>query len=84
MNPTPFNVQILYYLLSLAFGAGSVYFLIRQSRKDVNGLGRKMNREISRSGARHQNTTLALMLLAPENKKKEIAELLKESREGSE
>lgn len=70
--------QALYYALSLAFGAGGAYFLIKQSRKDVNGLGRKMNREISKSAARHQNVTVALMLLASEDKRDKIAELLKE------
>lgn len=82
MNPF-FNVQALYYTLSLAFGAGGAYFLIKQSRKDVNGLGRKVNREISRSSARHQNITLALMLLAPEAQKEQIANLLRENHEES-
>jgi len=70
--------EAAYALLSLAFGAGGAWFLIRQSRKDVNGLGRKLGGEIERSAARHHNVTLALMLAAPEEKKAEIARLLRQ------
>ena len=75
------GLQSLYYALSVAFGAGGTYFVIRQSRKDINGIGRKLNGELARAGARHQNVTLALMLLAPEDKKRDLASLLKESTE---
>jgi hypothetical protein len=76
--------MLLEYILALAFGAGGVYFLIKQSRKDVNGLGRKVSREMTRSAVRHQNVTLALMLLASEEQKQKIAELLKESHQEKE
>ncbi|MGH9744734.1 MAG: hypothetical protein ACRD59_01320 [Candidatus Acidiferrales bacterium] len=76
------SIQGLGYLLSLAFGAGGAYFLIKQSRKDVNGLGRKMNAEIKRSQARWQNLSLALMFVCTEAQREKIAEMLKESPEG--
>jgi c-di-AMP phosphodiesterase-like protein len=79
-----FTGQILISAVSLAFGAGGAHFLIKQSRKDVNGLGRKVNKEISRSSTRHQNLTVALMLLAPEAQREKIADLLKENHEESE
>ncbi len=80
MSPD-FSGQALYFALSIAFGAGGMYYLVRQSRKDVNGLGRKVNQEINRAAMRHQNLTVALMVLAPESKRERIAELLKESEE---
>lgn len=77
---------LLYFIgsdvLAIAFGAGGAMFFLRQSRKDVNGLGKKVRAELARSGVRHQNITLALMLLAgEEGKRSEVAELLKESHE---
>ncbi len=72
-------------VLALAFGAGAAFALLRRSKKDVNGLGKKVNREIARSSTRHQNLTIALMLLAADEKRKvEIADLLKESHEEGE
>jgi hypothetical protein len=68
-------------LLAIAFGAGGALFLLKQARKDVNGLGKKVRDELARSGVRHQNISLALMLLAGDGQKQEIAELLKESHE---
>lgn len=67
-------------LLSLAFGAGGAWFLIRQSRKDVNGLGSKVNAEVRQSARRHINIALCLMLLAPSDElRRKVSDLLKES-----
>ncbi len=86
MNIPLYNLilVVLCNLLALAFGAGGAYFLLKQSRKDVNGLGQKVNRELSRSSTRHQNISLALMLLAGDERKGQVSELLKESHEESE
>jgi hypothetical protein len=78
----PDLTQVPYYALTLAFGAGGAYFLVKQSRKDVNGLGRKMNAEIKASSLRHQNVAVALMLIAPEGQREKVAELLKDGAEG--
>lgn len=72
----------LYHLISLAFGAGGAWFLIRQSRKDVNGLGGKVNAEAKSNARRHHNTALALMLVAQNDEQRaRIADLLKEPGE---
>lgn len=74
--------SVIFPLISIVFGAGGAYFLIQQSRKDVNGLGAKVNRDAKQSAIRHQNTTLALMLLADtDDKKQQIAEMLRESQD---
>jgi hypothetical protein len=78
----PDLTQIPYYALTLAFGAGGAYFLVKQSRKDVNGLGRKVNAEVKASARRYQNVTVALMLIAPEAQREKVAELLKDGGEG--
>lgn len=70
------------FLLALAFAAGMYVTTVKRSKKDVNGLGTKVNRELARSQARHQNVTMALMLLANSKEEKDrLAELLKESTE---
>jgi hypothetical protein len=69
----------LKFLASLAFGAGGAWFLIKQSRKDVNGLGAKVNKEVSVSARRHINTALSLMLLAPSDEiRSKLVDLLRE------
>jgi hypothetical protein len=73
------NIADFKFLISLAFGAGGAWFLIKQSRKDVNGLGNKVNFEIKQTSRRYVNVTLALMLLAPDDfVRRKIAELLRE------
>jgi len=75
------SYEVLYYLMALAFGAGGAYVLLKQSRKDVNGVGRKLNDELARSATRHHNVSLALMLLAGDEHREKVSELLKESHE---
>jgi hypothetical protein len=78
---TPEIISSMFYLISFAFGAGGAYFMMRQSRTDVNRVGRKLNSEIEKSATRHQNITVALMLIADEYQRDKIADLLKENRE---
>lgn len=59
-------------LLGLAFGAGGAWFLIKQSRKDVNGLGRRLNQEVKKL----DNIIVAVMLITPDEDKKDVARLL--------
>lgn len=72
---------MIWNLLVLAFGAGGAYFLLKHTKKDVNGLGQKVRGEMSRAATRHQNVTVALMLLASDEQKAKIADLLRESHE---
>jgi hypothetical protein len=75
------SIDTLYHLLYFAFGAGGAYALLKQNRKDVDGVGRKVNNEISKSSVRHQNITIALMLMASDEQKDKIADLMKETHE---
>jgi hypothetical protein len=74
--------DVLREVLALAFGAGGAYFFLKQARKDVNGLGYKVNAEVKQSARRHINVVLSLMVLAPDEvTKRKIADLLKEGGE---
>jgi len=63
-------------LLGFAFGAGGAWAFIKQSRKDVNGLGRKLNAEIDKTQKARLAMASAIMLIAPEDKKGTVALLL--------
>jgi hypothetical protein len=63
-------------VLGVAFGAGSAYFLIKQSRKDVNGLGSKVNREIDRATKFRETMMVAIMLIVPSESRTQIAKIL--------
>lgn len=54
-------LQAFIALLNLAFFAGGAWFLIRQSRKDLNGIGRKVGQIAVESD--HRFTVLAVVLL---------------------
>jgi len=60
---------IILTLLTWAFFAGGAWFLLRQIRRDVNGLGLKV-----------RNVGLAVQLSAPSEKKDEIARLIATGR----
>jgi hypothetical protein len=77
--------ELLIALFSLAFGAGGAYFALKQGRKDVNGLGRKVNSESTKSETRYNRLCLALMLVCDPQQKNKIASILlgKEDKEDS-
>ncbi len=72
---------LIIQLVTLAFGAGGAFFLLKHTKRDVNGLGQKVRGEMARTATRHQNITVALMLVAPEEHKAKIADLLRETHE---
>jgi len=59
-------------LLGMAFGAGGYVALLRQNKKDVNGLGKRLGREVQKL----ENIIVAVMLIAPEDHKRDVARLL--------
>lgn len=65
-------------LLWLAFVAGGVYVVVKQTRRDTNGIGAKLGKLKEISDERYRRVCLAMMLLAPENQKSQIAELLRD------
>ena len=53
-------------IISLAFGAGFMYFMIKQTRSHVNGIGKKV-----------VNMQLAMLTFCPEEQRSKMADLLK-------
>lgn len=65
--------------IAIIFGAGGIYFLIRQSKKDVDGLGGRVRVDAKVAAAHHHNCSLALMMLAKDDaQRQQLVELLKE------
>lgn len=74
------TLEALLVALSFVFGAGVSWGLMkaasRQNRRDLNGLGRKVNSQ----GERLRDLGTYLLLTAPDDEKREvIRELLKNS-----
>jgi len=74
-----FESSLLPAITALIFGAGGTYFWIKQSRKDVDGLGGKFGREAKQSACRHHNITMAILCVAKDDEMRfKLAEILKE------
>jgi hypothetical protein len=76
-------VQLAIGLLQLAFFASVAWMLLKENRKDLNGLGAKVNRMEKSADERYLAVSLALLVAAgpPEEwraaRKKEVLELLR-------
>jgi hypothetical protein len=69
-------VQIAFAVAGMVFLTGGAYGLLKQTRRDLNGLGSRLAREREEAQKRDRKAVLAFMLLAPEDKRQQIAELL--------
>lgn len=65
-------------LATAAFAAGGLVYMVRRMKRDVNGIGKRLVDAIKSEAKRHNNVNLAIMSMVPEDKKKEIAALLRE------
>ena len=63
--PSDALVELAIFVITLIFAAGGAWFLLKQTRRHVNGVGAKVNRLV-----------MALMLIVPEEQKKDIAQLI--------
>src|ERR1700683_4396776 len=62
-------ITVAIFVAQTIFSAGGLYFLIKQIRKDLNGMGMKLRSVDERSEDRYLTTTAAIMMIAPEDKK---------------
>jgi hypothetical protein len=69
-------LTVLIALLQLAFTAGGVYVVVKQTRRDLNGLGAKVGRVKEINDERYLAVCLAIMLLASDEKNVQIAAIL--------
>lgn len=61
------SLEIMVAAASVIFSAGGAWYAVRQTRKDCNGLGRKTGRLF-----------LALLLIAPPEKKDELIKFFRD------
>jgi hypothetical protein len=60
---------------NIIFLAGGFYFLVKQLRKDLSGMGIKLRSLDERSDDRHMVTAIAVILNTPAEKQRETAAL---------
>jgi len=84
MNLANYALPMLTHLVALVFGAGGGWFLLKQVRKDVNGLGQKFGRlqgEIETLKLQHarEQADLAILILSmcPADQRFEYAKMLR-------
>ncbi len=70
------------FLLGIAFGAGGYVAALVGARRQINGVGAKLNREIEANRQRYLRVSVTLVQLAPEEKRERIAGLLLEEKDG--
>ncbi len=58
--------------------AGGFVYMVRKNRTDTNRIGKLLRETIAEENKRHNNVNLAILCMVPEDKKKEIAALLRE------
>jgi hypothetical protein len=64
-----------WHLIEIAAVAGGALEGLRRLRQQVNGLGRRVRERDDLADARHLRTSLALQLVAPDDKKIPVADL---------
>lgn len=70
------EIQIAVYAAEVIFFLGGFYFLLKQLRKDLNGVGCKVRALDERSDDRFLIFAIVTLLVTPEEKRMEIAKLL--------
>jgi hypothetical protein len=69
---TPLPYQLLIWLVGVIFGAGGAWAMLRQVRKDLNGVGGRQRRF-------ERNMTLAMLAILQDRRDRELlAQFLKE------
>lgn len=79
---TSVEIQLGVYAAQLIFFLGGLYFLIKQLRKDLNGVGCKVRAIDERADDRFFITAIVLLIITPDDKRIEIAKLLAAAGKG--
>lgn len=75
MDPSHFSIAFV--LATVIFTAGGTYYAFRRLKKDVDGVGRKVNQLQAERQADKENTLIAFLLTCPEPEREKLARLLK-------
>lgn len=65
-------------VVTTIFSAGGFFYMVKRMRRDMNGIGKRLADTIANEARRHHNLGLAVMAGAPEDKRTEIASLIRE------
>jgi hypothetical protein len=74
------NEAIIIFALGVAFTAGAYAASARAARKQINGLGGRLNRVQSEGHRRIDRVTMALVHICPEAKREELLRILLEDK----
>lgn len=70
------GITIAIYLVGLVFAAGVAHARAERLKKDVNGVGARVKTIEKDSSDRHARMCMALMAIAPEEKKQLVIDCL--------
>ncbi|MGA3295291.1 MAG: hypothetical protein ABSE45_15085 [Candidatus Acidiferrales bacterium] len=73
---TPAFIQIAIAIAGVVFSAGGAMFLVKQMRRDLNGIGAKARLIEDKAADRYIALSFAILLSAPEGKRTAIAQIL--------
>jgi hypothetical protein len=63
-------------MVGVIFGAGGAWFLVKQMRRDLNGIGAKARLIEDKAADRYIAISFAILLSAPEDKRRAVAQIL--------
>lgn len=66
------DTRAIEYVAGLIFLAGGAYAQFRRMRRDVNGVGRKLNEHMRKSDIDRERAMLISILLAPAERREEL------------
>jgi len=64
-------ISIVLWLLGLAFAAGACVYTLKETRRQINGVGGRLNRANELAEDRFRRMSLAVMSLADTSEKKQ-------------
>ncbi|MHB8666780.1 MAG: hypothetical protein ACYC7B_04570 [Burkholderiales bacterium] len=71
-------IALVIFLLGLAFAAGGYVFALAAARKQINGLGARVNREAAAAQKRYTRMCLALSHACAPDRRDELLKILLE------
>lgn len=74
--PPPFYISLIISAASLIFAAGGLYYGFRALKKDVDGVGRKVNQLDKEREESRRRILTAFLLISTDQEREKIANLL--------
>jgi hypothetical protein len=71
-----FYFQAIIWAVGVIFGAGGAWAALRQTRRDMNGIGTKTRLIEDKAADRYTAISFAILISAPEDKRLAVAQIL--------